>query len=637
MCYHRYTSHTCGHKSTSIGRCNVDILATAVPFCDQYHIQKAANFCLCGGSYCKEDEVTANWAENGTSLLTACEDDLLDLKNRLGPLKQNLEVFEDYKKGWGALSSDVRKRALNMHEDYEALRRTYADKRARRQRILDGISQTKEKQQAASNRTAMMIKQARAIHTAKMRRVQQFVDTQIQQPTSLASPQANSKLNEAIVSGMLKRSDSGIWEYGDNSVTPCRPAANAISSTRPTAKRSEFLAQEGVGSPSLASAFSFTDRETIIDPNPSPPKKRRGRPQKAPKIERITPGLQATGKSALYGSEINDLGTPAVNEQGSAPERRSARGTNKKKLPAQNQPSSGIRRSGRVKQRISYAESPTSSPEESAEDESELDVKPKVTRVSRVISSKKNPQEDDMYAGYEEDREDNVSDDNEWQDEEGVAEDDMDIEPTPIQNARWNKKRTATSPLDSPRLEKRQTMPAYDGTVHKNSNEHDGWTSVHGNMQRQVRGTNTRWQYVDTSEAQSLPKTGPQWLKNQTSAAPFDSSSYNTAVVARAQDSASRGHNGPLTPHSNMTNGRMSKPLHHTSPAAVSLTLDSMSVEGQHLYNADVSPMRRSDMMNGLGRADLGLSIMDVEDHNDYDFDLEITSRAVDDLDNQQN
>ncbi|KAI5274417.1 hypothetical protein E4T47_02521 [Aureobasidium subglaciale] len=637
MCYHRYTSHICGHKSASIGRCNVDILATAVPFCDRYHLQKTASFELCGGDYCKEDEVTADWAENGASLLIACEDDLLDLKNRLDPLKRNLEVLEDYKKAWGSLAPDVRKRALSMHEDYEALRRTYADKKARRQRILNGISQTKEKQQAAIDRTATMIKQARAIYAAKMRRVQQFVNTQTQQSPSLASPEANSKYKEAFVRGMLKRADPGIWEHGDNSATPCRPAANAIPSAQPSAKRSELLAQEAGGPPSLASAFSFTDRMTIVDPSPSPVKKRRGRPPKVPKIEHITPGLEGTRKSAFYSSEIDYLGGPATNEQDSAPKRRSVRGTNKMELPAQTQPSSGTRRSGRVKQRVSYAESPTSSPEKSAEDEFDFHVDPKITRVPRAVGSKKNPREDEGYTGREDDGEDNMSVDDEWQGEEGVAENDMDVEPTPAQSTRWSKKRTATSPLRNPRLEKRQTMAAFDGFVHNESDEHDGWTSGHGNGQQQVRGTNTSWAYMDPSEAQSLSKTAPQWLKNQTPAASLDSSSYNMAMINRAQESASRGHNGPLTPHSNATNGRMSKILQHRSPAAAGFGLSSTGVGAQYLNNAQISPMCRSDMMNGLGRADLGLSILNVEDHNDYDFDVGVVSRAVADLDAQQN
>jgi hypothetical protein len=585
MCYHRCTSHPCGHTSRSIGKCSVDILATAVPFCDRYHFVKDQSLEPCGGNYCKEDKDTAHWIENGQDLLGACEDDLSTLKNRLVPLHAKLQAFESYKQAFGSLQPNDIERARTMHEEYVEMRETYVQTMNRRQLILDGMKNAREKQ--------------KAVHAEKMHRVQQYIDGQTLRSVQPASPQSMARVNQTSAKGLIKRTNSGIWETGDTSATPCRPANKLVSPAKLKQKQTALSVPAAYNPATLASPLSFTDRKTTTDPDPSPPKKRRGRPPKA-KVEDVE-------TQPRFHSQTKNNDSPMADDLHLAPKRQTTKRGDKKGPSAQSLSSAGVRRSGRAKQRVSYAESPTTSPERPAPDQLEPELQSAVVgqraRSTRLATSnKKTSQQDAIYAEDDEDADEAMEDDDEWQGDEGIGEDDMDIVPTPVHKARTNAKRTATSPPMNAPVLKRQATAASRNMMNHGSSRYDPLapSDLHG--QHEISGH--RSTYLDTNTAQSVNSGGVYSM--------------------------------PTTPSNNMAIGNMSRLSYYTNPMADGVVLDHKDSQAQEVNILDMSPLRRSDWLNGLSRTDMALSFDDLNDPNAYDFDVNAMSRAVADFDSQQ-
>jgi hypothetical protein len=584
MCYHRYTSHQCGHSSRSIGKCKVDILATEVPFCDRYHFVKDQSLEPCGGDYCKEDKETAHWIENGQNLLTASNDDLAILKNRLVPLYDKLQALENYRQAFGALQPTDLERARGMHEEYVALRETFAQTRNRRQLILDGMKKAREKQQA--------------VHAEKMHRVQQYVDRQTLRSVQPASPQSMARVNQTSAKRPIKRTNSGIWETGDTYDTPCRPVIKLVSPVKLLQKQSGLSVPTVYSPRTPASPISYTNHKTTIDPNPSPPKKRRGRPPKA-KVDDVTSQPRIV-------SQTNNQDSPMADDQPSASKRRTTKRSDKKGLSGQGLTSPAVRRSGRAKQRVSYAESPSSSPERPDTDQLSPEMQAPVvgqrktsTRLAKITSSKKTSQQDSMYATDEEDRDEDVDDDDEWQVDGGAGV--MDIVPTPVHKARSIAKRTATSPMNAP-ISKRQAMPVHRNTTNQDSSHYDEQAYLDVRGQHRVIGNGLGYMKITT--AQSVNSGGAYFL--------------------------------PTTPSNNMANGAPSRQSYHTNPMADGVVLDPRDPQTQNVNVLDMSPLRRSDWLNGLNRADMALSLDDIDDPNSYDFDVNAMSKVVADFDAQQ-
>jgi hypothetical protein len=587
MCYHRYTSHQCGHSSRSIGKCKVDILATEVPFCDRYHFVKDQSLEPCGGDYCKEDKETAHWIENGQNLLTASNDDLAILKNRLVPLYEKLQALENYRQAFGVLQPIDLERARTIHEEYVGLRETYAQTRNRRQLILDGMKKAREKQ--------------RAVHAEKMHRVQQYVDRQTLRSVQPASPQSMARVNQTSVKGPIKRTNSGIWETGDAYDTPCRPVIRLVSPAKLLQKQSGLSVPTVYSPRAPASPLSYTNHKTTVDPNPSPPKKRRGRPPKA-KLDEITSQPRII-------SETNNDDSLMTDDQHLASKRRTTKRSDKKGLSGQGLTSLAVRRSGRAKQRVSYAESPSSSPERPDTDQLSPGMQSPVVgqrktsaRLARITSSRKTSQQDDMYATDEEDRDKDVDDDDEWQVDGGAGEDIMDIVPTPVHKARSNAKRTATSPLMNAPVSKRQAMPVHRNTINQDSSHYDKQASPDVRGQHGVIGNGLGYMQITTT--QFVNSGGANLM--------------------------------PTTPSNNMANGAPSRQSYHTNPMADGVVLDPKDFQVQSANVLDMSPLRRSDWMNGLNRADMALSLDDLDDPNSYDFDVNAMSKVVADFDAQQ-
>ncbi|KAH0008380.1 hypothetical protein KCU78_g11272, partial [Aureobasidium melanogenum] len=594
MCYHRYTSHPCGHKSQSLGKCTVDILATQVLFCNNYHVLNDVSLTSCGGSYCKEDKETANWVENGSTLLTACNDDLADLKHRLQTLYRELLVTADYKKAFGSLQGKEIDRARSKHEEYVELCQRFAETRDRRQLILDGIKKAKEKQQA--------------VHADKMRRVQQYVNARNPQSANAASPQNIPKVNHVFEGRrLMKRADSRIWETGDTSATPCRPTTNLLVSPfkhTPKSLDSPVLAYSSP--PSLATPISIADRRVEVVPSPSPRKKRRGRPPKSSQMDDVEMQSQITSNVPLHGPQNNNDQSPVANNQRPVPKLQPTRRSNNKESPVQHVSPAGVRRSGRTKQRVSYAESPSPSPEHPTLGQPEHDVEIAVAsqsmRSTRATRSKKKSQQDDMYATDEDDDDEqdhDLDDDGEWQGDEGTGEDNMDIEPAPVSKGRSITKRTAASSPSNSRPNKRQAMIAPRNTAHRGSDDEESMDidAEHDVLELDHGYTYTTAQSTTSKGAYDMPST-PQI--------------HNMAIENR------------------------SSLLYNTKPRADGLVSNAVNFQGQNPEGPDMSPLRRSDWLNGLGGADTVLSVADIIDDYDYDFDVYAMSRIVADLDAQR-
>ncbi|KAG9557251.1 hypothetical protein KCU71_g7652, partial [Aureobasidium melanogenum] len=594
MCYHRYTSHPCGHKSQSLGKCTVDTLATQVLFCNNYHVLNDVSLTSCGGSYCKEDKETANWVENGSTLLTACNDDLADLKHRLQTLYRELLVTADYKKAFGSLQGKEIDRARSKHEEYVELCQRFAETRDRRQLILDGIKKAKEKQQA--------------VHADKLRRVQQYVNARNPQSANAASPQNIPKVNHMFEGRrLMKRADSRIWETGDTSATPCRPTTNLLVSPFKHTSKSLDSPVLAYSSPlSLATPISIADRRVEVVSSPSPRKKRRGRPPKSSQMDDVEMQSQITSNVPLHGTQNNNDQSPMANNQRSVPKLQPTRRSNNKESPVQHVSPAGVRRSGRTKQRVSYAESPSPSPERPTlgqpGNDVEIAVASQSMRSTRATRSKKRSQQDDIYATDEDDDDEqdhDLDDDGEWQGDEGNGEDNMDIEPTPVSNGRSITKRTAASPPSNSRPNKRQVMIAPRNTAHRGSDdeelmdidaEHDVLELDHGYTYTTAQSTTSKGAY----DMPSTPQT----------------------------------HNMAIENRSNL--------LYNTKPRADGLVSNAVNFQGQNPEGPDMSPLRRSDWLNGLGGADTILSVADIIDDYDYDFDVYAMSRIVADLDAQR-
>ncbi|KAG9521679.1 hypothetical protein KCV07_g3551, partial [Aureobasidium melanogenum] len=594
MCYHRYTSHPCGHKSQSLGKCTVDILATQVLFCNNYHVLNDVSLTSCGGSYCKEDKETANWVENGSTLLTACNDDLADLKHRLQTLYRELLVTADYKKAFGSLQGKEIDRARSKHEEYVELCQRFAETRDRRQLILDGIKKAKEKQQA--------------VHADKMRRVQQYVNARNPQSANAASPQNIPKVNHMFEGRrMMKRADSRIWETGDTSATPCRPTTNLlVPPLKHTPKSLDSPVLAYSSPPSSATPISIADRRVEVVSSPSPRKKRRGRPPKSSQMDDVEMQSQIISNVPLHGTQNNNDQSPVANNQRPVPKRQTIRRSINKESPVQHISPAGVRRSGRTKQRVSYAESPSPSPEHPTLGQPEHDVRIAVAsqsmRSTRATRSKKRSQQDDMYATDEDDDDEqdhDLDDDGEWQGDEGNAEDNMVIEPTPVSKGRSITKRTAASPPSNSRPNKRQAMIAPRNTAHRGSDDEES---------------------MDIDAEHDVSELDHGYT-------------YTTA-----QSTTSKGaYDMPSTPQThNMAIENRSNLLYNTKPRAGGLVSNAVNFQGQNPEGADMSPLRRSDWLNGLGGADTILSVADIIDDYDYDFDVYAMSRIVADLDAQR-
>ncbi|KAH0351029.1 hypothetical protein KCU81_g2475, partial [Aureobasidium melanogenum] len=582
MCYHRYTSHPCGHKSQSLGKCNVDILATQVLFCNNYHVLNDASLTFCGGSYCKEDKETAYWVENGLTLLTACNDDLVDIKYRLQTLHQELTVAAKYRDAFGPQQGKEIDRVRTKHEEYVELRQRGAETRDRRQLILDGIKKAREKQQA--------------VHADKMRRLQQYVNAHKPQSAVAASPQGIPKANHMFEGRrLMKRAESSIWETGDTSATPCRPTTNLlISPFRHTPKFPDSPSLAYSSPPSLATPISLADRTAEVMSSSSPRKKRRGRPPKASQMDDVETQSQIISEVPSRGAQINNDDSPVANNQRPAPKLQTTKRSNKKESPAQRISPAGVRRSGRTKQRVSYAESPSPSPEHSA-----LDQPKRSTRATRAPRNKRMSQQDDVYAideddGGEEDH--GFEDDDEWQGGDGNAEDDMDIEPTPVVKARSSTKRTAVSPPGSSRSTKRQAMIAPRNTAHRGSD--DGETM----------DVDAEYELDQGYTYSTIPST--------------------TSKGACDMPSTPQTHNMAIENKSNL--------LYNAKPTIGPLNPNVLNFQGQNPAGPDMSPLRRSDWLNGLDGADAILSLADIDDPYNYDFDVYAMSKVVANLDAQQ-
>ncbi|KAI4716471.1 hypothetical protein E4T48_07331 [Aureobasidium sp. EXF-10727] len=597
MCFHRYTEHPCGHPSTSIGKCSIDILATAVPFCDQYNVVKDKSLDLCGGDYCKEDKDTAHWVENGQALLTACEDDLAYFKHRLQTLFRLLQAFEQYKQAFGVLQENDMDKARTMHDEYEALRHTYWDTKARRQLISDGIQKAKQKQQA--------------VVAEKMRRMQQYIDGLKPSSAHPPSPQSIPRTIPTHARGLVKRTSSGLWETGDTSATPCRPPTKLVSPVKRKSRSSNLSAPTVYSPPSLASPFAAVagTRKTAVVPDPTPPKKRRGRPPKASKVADVDSQPSVPSDASLQDVQINNDDSSMAGDQHSVSKSRSTKRSNKKGPSDQTLASSGVRRSERAKQRISYAESPTSSPERPAPDEFEPEAETagigrpkKSTRVTRKTSGKSKSQKEDLYATEEDVEDKGMDDDDEWQADGDVGEDDMDFEPTPVQKTRSSAKRAATSPPMDSRSLKRQARAVRGDTTGHDSSHYDEMASPENNSYHMAPELENRWTYTAAQ------------------------STYSAGV-----------HNVPSTPYNNnIAVGDRSRLQYHDNPMAYGVTLKATNYQGQDPNEPEMSPLRRSDWMNGLNRADMAVSLDDLDDPNNYDFDVNAMSRIIAEHDAQQ-
>jgi hypothetical protein len=255
-----------------------------------------------------------------------------------------------------------------------------------------------------------------------------------------------------------------------------------------------------------------------------------------------------------------------------------------------------------AKQRVSYAESPTSSPEPEVVS-ADNDQPKRSVRVTRTTSSKKASQQDDLYATDEENREEDMEDDDdEWQVDEGNGEDDVDVVPTPVHKGRSKTKRTATSPPMNPPVFKRQAVVNHRNTSNHGS-RHDEELASSGVHSRQEVPVN-KSAYMDTITSQS---TNPGGVYSM-----------------------------PSTPSNDMATGNMSRLLYQTNPVANGAVLDPKDFQGQGLDPREMSPLTRSDWTNGLTGPDMALSFDDINDPNTYDFDVNAMSRAVADLDAQQ-
>lgn len=631
MCYHRYTLHPCGHSSRSVGKCTVDTLAAQVPFCDTYHIVKDRAIELCGGDYCREDKNTAHWVENGQALLTACDDDLALFKNRLVDLYPKLQAFDKYKQAFGALQPNDMDKARTMHEEYVELRETYVKRQERRQLILHGMRMAKEKQQATYAERMHRVQQyvdaqnLRSVQPAspqRMARVHQMsfkglmkrtssgmsetghtyvtpstpANGQILRSVQPTSPQSIARVNQTSLRGLFKRTSSSIWETGDAFATPSRPAVKTVSPVKLKRKRSSLSGPAVYSPPTLASPFAVTDRKTNDDLVPSPPKKRRGRPPKA-RVEADTPQPRA-------GFHAIEDDSPMPGDQRLVPERRTSKRSNKKEPPSQALAPSGVRRSGRTKQRVSYAESPSSSPErpDPGVESALIDQPEGLAKIVRTTSRKNRSQQDDLYATDEEDKDEIPNGDGNWHGDADNAEDGLNIVPTSAQKMGSKTKRTATSlPLDAPVLKRQALLDHRNATDHSSPRYVDMVApDVHGRQE----ASGNRSTYMNTITTQSTNLGGVYSIHS--------------------------------TPSDNMAIGNMSRLLYQPNPMADGVILGQKHSQGQELDPQEMSPLSRSDWMNGLTRPVMALSFDDIQDSNNYDFDVVAMSKAVADLDAQQ-
>ncbi|THW56425.1 hypothetical protein D6D20_08739 [Aureobasidium pullulans] len=607
-------------------------LASMAPFCDHYQVLKESSIWLCGGTYCKKDQETANWIENGSALLEACDEDLQDNQNRLKDLYRELEDIQVRRDAWGILMENFTENAQGKDQEYAQLRETNGEIKNRRLLIVGGIKTARQKQQDTKQRVFDMCKQAQALKEAKMRRVEQYVEGQAMQPPPSISPQAAPRTDNLVPRRMLSRADSGLWEGGDLSGTPCRTTTNAISPTKPASNK-PFQAQMDYSPPTLAPALSFTNQQATVERNPSPPKKRRGRPPK------IKPDASAPG----YSYQISPTSVNTTGKSTAEYESRKRRATKTAKAnvsPAQKLPSSGTRRSGRVKQKISYAESPTSSPErplperfDAGMESAAVNEPGRPTRIGRVPSNKRY-YEEEVYTPDEEDDRYDARNDGDWQGNDGMGEDDMDIDVPPAQQERWTTKRAATSPPRDPRLLKRQNTTAYQDVRHSDFDHYGEQSSEKSYRQYKSPGQGHGWSYLEKPIIQPNSRSASNRSNKQPLAASPKMSSHNTYISVSPQVNRNGRYNTP--PYGSIRNGKTSTPHYQTSPLAQEMVFESMEVGGQQDNGRDLSPMRRSDMLNGLGGAEMLEPVDDFDDAN-YDFDVGAMSRQVAELDAQQN
>jgi len=157
------------------------------------------------------------------------------------------------------------------------------------------------------------------------------------------------------------------------------------------------------------------------------------------------------------------------------------------------------------------------------------------------------------------------------------------------------------------------------------------------NGQYGAPGLGNGWSYMEKSTNQPISGTAWDWPGKQHLSAAPDMWSHNAhrSHVSPQVDHKSR-HSTP--PYGNTGNGKMSTSHYQTSPLAHESDIDPTIAGGQEYNGHDISPMRRSDMLNGLdgGGEDMLLPVDDLNDAN-YDFDVSAMSKVVADLDAQQN
>lgn len=76
--------------------------------------------------------------------------------------------------------------------------------------------------------------------------------------------------------------------------------------------------------------------------------------------------------------------------------------------------------------------------------------------------------------------------------------------------------------------------------------------------------------------------------------------------------------------------------LYNAKPTIGPLNPNALNFQGQNPAGPDMSPLRRSDWLNGLDGADAILSLADIDDPYNYDFDVYAMSKVVANLDAQQ-
>lgn len=598
MCYHLYTGHLCGHRTVSLGQCEFAVMPTQVLFCDNYHYRKSSSLKLCGGHYCKEDKGIAYWVENGRALVAACDDKLSDLKRRRSELYSKLESFRQYKDAWGPLTDKLLSDSKPVHDEYEALPQAMQTVKDRKHFIIDGMKKTKSKMQATNQRLVATIRQAQAARAARMNPAQRPPVAPTPQPTQM-------------------------WNQPAPFSTPCPSVPAGHQQTVPTPSRTNVSAQLAFSPPLVTPAVPAASPEPTPETKVPPPKKRRGRPPKSKQAEESAPLPQSLATSPIRKSSGRTTHAAVADLEGSKPKRQFTHVTSKIDSKIPDRPSSGARRSGRIKQQVSYAESPTPSPERLPDNDSVLNTnsasvkqaKRKSTRARTSTANKKKSQEDwyqaDDHDDVDSEGDDGEGDDGEWQDQE---EEGVESAATLAKSLHSSKKRRATSPPQDSRLSKRQAAKAQD-----NPRPQEEPHSQIVDDDFTIPDLQTALAKTPTSAHDS--QAFSSWNKHDSF--PHDDIQPSSNMAMPVQASLRGGSGSPLTPKYSY---KATPATSFTSnPAIGRVALDTMDIQ------------RQSDIINGLGvDDDILMPLYGFEDDNDYDFDVGAMSQHVANIDAQK-